>query len=291
MQRDGRRRDRHHPSANGEDAVHLANALLEVAALEVRQRGDQEIADGVTAELTRRGVHRIARGRFLGLPRKAVLEQAGHHRLRVGQGGDAVADIAHGWDAQLLPERARRPAVIGHRDHGRQVARVLLEAAEERGHAGPATDRDDARAACALAALVDQLDQRLTAVLASKRLRDRPKHPICPEANEDGPGQPDDQSTQGVGQGLQGDQVDEALRPAPRLRIATDLANHVCRPKGEQEEPAEHDEQPALDPDAREQPAPEVHRRSSSRWKTATGPNARSRTQPARLSTMTIDRW
>ena len=57
------------------------------------------------------------------------------------------------------------------------------------------------------------------------------------------------------------------------------------------EQTREDDEEPALDPDAGGQPAPEVHARSSSRWKTATGPKSCSRSQPASSSAMTIERW
>ena len=75
------------------------------------------------------------------------------------------------------------------------------------------------------------------------------------------------------------------------LEVAGDLAQDVGHRQGEQQEAREHDQQPALDPDARAQPAAQVHARSSSRWKTATGPNPRSRSQAASSSLMTIERW
>ena len=55
--------------------------------------------------------------------------------------------------------------------------------------------------------------------------------------------------------------------------------------------PAKTSEEPALDPDAGGQPAPEVHVRSSSRWKTATGPKSCSRSHAATSSATTIERW
>ena len=59
---------------------------------------------------------------------------------------------------------------------------------------------------------------------------------------------------------------------AGRLEVAGDLAQEMGERDGEQQQPGEDDDEPALDPDAGRQPAPEVHVRSSSRWKTATGP-------------------
>ena len=76
-----------------------------------------------------------------------------------------------------------------------------------------------------------------------------------------------------------------------RLEVAGDLAQEVGERDRQQQEPGEDDEEPALDPDAGRQPAPEVHVRSSSRWKTATGPKSCSRSQVASSSAMTIERW
>ena len=75
------------------------------------------------------------------------------------------------------------------------------------------------------------------------------------------------------------------------LEVAGDLAQEVGERDGQQQEAGEHDQQPALDPDARGQPAPQVHVRSSSRWKTATGPKSCSRSHAASSSAMTIERW
>ena len=63
-----------------------------------------------------------------------------------------------------VAEHAGRAAVVGDGDHGRQVGRVLLEAAQQRREAGPAADRDDARTAGEEPLLVDDLDHRLLAV-------------------------------------------------------------------------------------------------------------------------------
>ena len=81
-----------------------------------------------------------------------------------------------------------------------------------------------------------------------------------------------------------------AGEPAGR-QVAGDLAQEVGEGEGQQQEAGEDDEEPALDPDAGGQPAPEVHVRSSSRWKTATGPKSCSRSQAASSSATTIERW
>ena len=84
------------------------------------------------------------------------------------------------------------------------------------------------------------------------------------------------------------------MRPPARpvgVEVPGDLAQEVGERDGQQQQAGEDDEQPALDPDARGQPAPEVHVRSSSRWKTATGPKSCSRSQAASSSAITIERW
>ena len=80
---------------------------------------------------------------------------------------DAVADVADRRDPELLAELAGRAPVVGHRDDRGQVARVLLEAAQQRRQAGPATDRHDPRPAGEEALLVDDLDERLVRVAPS----------------------------------------------------------------------------------------------------------------------------
>ena len=72
-----------------------------------------------------------------------------------------------------VAEHARRAAVVGDRDHGREVAGVLLEPAEQRREAGPAADRDDPRAAGEEPLLVDHLDHRLVAVPGVERVDER----------------------------------------------------------------------------------------------------------------------
>ena len=175
-ERDHGARRRHDPAAHREHAVHLAHRLLEVALLELApapraagcrrrgRRGPPAASPGL-ARPGPAGRRRTGRGvdgrRGAG---EAVLEQPAHQRLGVGQRHDAVADVADRRDPELGPEHAGRAAVVGDGDHGREVGRVLLEPAQQRREAGPAADRDDARAAGEEPLLVDDLDHRLLAV-------------------------------------------------------------------------------------------------------------------------------
>ena len=63
VERQRRRRHRHDLAAHRQDAVDLPDRLLEVAALDRRHRGDEEVAHRVPAEALR------------GIPGKAVLQQ------------------------------------------------------------------------------------------------------------------------------------------------------------------------------------------------------------------------
>ena len=78
---------------------------------------------------------------------EAVLEEARHERLGLGQGGQALADIAGGDDAEVLAETSGGAPVVGHGDDGGEVAGVFLEPPEEHGEPRSPTDGDDAGAA------------------------------------------------------------------------------------------------------------------------------------------------
>ena len=165
VERQGRRRCRQHLAAHRQDAVHLANAFLEVAVLDGRHGCDEQVAHGMTGEAawiaaSQQGLRRVL---TFGA-RKSVLEQAPHERFRVGQGHDAVADVADRRDTELFTQHTRRASVVRDGDHRRQVAGVLLQPAKERRQACAATDRHDPRTAREEPLLVDHLDQGLIAV-------------------------------------------------------------------------------------------------------------------------------
>ena len=122
VQDDRRRRGRDDLAAHRQDPVHPPDALLEVALLDGRHRRDQEVADRVAGQARSAPV----------LAREPVLEELAHQRLGVGQRDEAVADVADRRHTELVAQLARRSTVVGHRHDRGQVARVLLEAAQER---------------------------------------------------------------------------------------------------------------------------------------------------------------
>ena len=256
-QRDGGRRE--HLAADRKDAVHLAQALLEVTALDRRHRRDQDVANRVAADRPAAGRGGIGRA-----AREAILEQLAHQRLGIGERGDAASDVPDRRDAQLLAQDPGRAAVVGDRDDRGQVARVLLEPAQQRREPRPAADRDDPRPAREKSLLVDQLDEG-AAFGRAEGIRQGPGRAIHPDHDQRYAGDDGQQAAQRVGQELKGYRVDDRLGDPARLEIATRLADDVGHAEGEQEETREHHEEPALHADAGRQPAAEVHARSSSR--------------------------
>ncbi len=250
------------PAADRQDPVHQPDAVLEVPALDRGHRRDQQVAERVAGEAVR-----LARGL-----REAVLEDLAHQRLRVGQRHDAVADVADRRDPELLAQDPGRATIVGDRHDRGQVAGVFLEAAQERGQPGAATDRDDPRAASEEPLLVDQLDQWLVRIRSTERIGQDVDRPPRTEQDEDDADRSSHETAQGERQELERQQVDQPTGHPGRLVVARDLAQEVGERDRQQQEADEDDEQPALDPDPRGQPAPQVHVRSSSRWKTATGP-------------------
>ena len=161
---------------------------------------------------------RVDRGAVVGAG-EAVLEDVVHQRLRVGERRDAVADVADGRDAQRFAQHARRAAVVGDRDDGRQVAGVLLEAAQQRGKPRPAADGHDPRAAREEPLLVDELDERgRVRVRASERVHEGADHLDRADDEDRQPDAADDQPAQRVRQELQGQGVDQRARAARLAR-------------------------------------------------------------------------
>ncbi len=177
VERDRRARRGNHATADREHAVHLADRLLEVTLLQLDERGQQQVADRVAAE-RRHGalaldpgvaeqpgavaLHRTDRRRAQ--TREPVLEQPSHQWLGIGEGHDAVAQVADRRDPELGSEHAGRAAIVGDGDHRGEVRRVLLETTQQRRQARSATDRHHPRSACQEALLVDHLDHRLVLV-------------------------------------------------------------------------------------------------------------------------------
>ena len=281
-----RRGHRQDLAADGEDPVQLPQALLEVAALDRGHRRDEQVADGVAAQPGMRvGTGRRSRGNryWSSSFMSGSASASAAMQLRMSPTGGMPSS----W--RRTPDDPPSSATVT------TAVRLLVCSLRPRrsgGQPGPAADRHDPGAAGEEALLVDDLDERLVAVGGSERGHERPDHADRTEGDERDADPPDDEPAQRVRQELEGQDVDDGLcrrrrARGPRLTWRSRWANA----RAEQEHPDEHDEEPALDADPGRQPAPQVHRRSSSRWKTAIGPTSRSRNQVASSSAMTIERW
>ena len=121
---------REHPALDPQEAPGLLDPLGEAAG-HVHERGDDEVADGVVAQL---GALLEAVGEDLGEAPPA------RHRH------EAVAHVPGRGHAELPAQAAARPPVVGHGDdRGRQVPVELAQALEEHGQARAAAEGHDAR--------------------------------------------------------------------------------------------------------------------------------------------------
>ena len=68
-----------------------------------------------------------------------------HEPFLIGQGDQAVAQVTRRDDIQVLADTARRAAIIGNGDDGRQIIGLGLEAAQHDRQARAAADDDDLR--------------------------------------------------------------------------------------------------------------------------------------------------
>ena len=74
---------------------------------------------------------------------KAILQQLGHQGFVAGEGGDVVAKIAGGQDAEFFAQTAATPPIIGDGDDGGEVGGVFFEAAQECGKPRAPADGDN----------------------------------------------------------------------------------------------------------------------------------------------------
>ena len=139
-------------AAGGEDLGADLDGLGEVSS-DAGEGGEEEIAEAVTFEVA---------------VREAVLEELGEEVFVLGEGDEAVADVAGGKHVEVFAQATRRAAVVGDGDDGGELAdedgELLqggvgerggaggrgdkrLESAKERGEAGAATDGDDSKLA------------------------------------------------------------------------------------------------------------------------------------------------
>ena len=101
---------RQHPAGNGQHLTHAADRHIE-GGRDTVQRRQEQVAEALPRQCSLR---------------ETVVQHLPHHRLRVGQGLDAVADVTGRRHPQVLAEHAAAAAVVRHRDNGGNVLRVLL---------------------------------------------------------------------------------------------------------------------------------------------------------------------
>ncbi len=104
----------------------LLDALAEAAG-HVREGRDDDVADAVVVEVTRR--------------LEAVVEDLGE-TFAPRERDQAVPDVPGRGDAELLAEPAARPAVVGDRHDGRQVTHPVAQPAQQDRQPGTPAERD-----------------------------------------------------------------------------------------------------------------------------------------------------
>ena len=154
-----------------------------------------------------------------------------------------------------LPGRA---PVVGDRDDRGEVARVLLEPAQQRRQPGPAAERHDAWAAGEEPLLVDDLDERPVLVVGPERVGQDPDHLPRGEREDGHADRREDERPESVRQGLEGDGRDDRLDRLAELDVAIDLAEHEREAERQAELPEEDHDEPALDSDPGGEPTADL---------------------------------
>ena len=141
-----------------------------------------------------------------------------------------MPEVARRQDAQLAPQPPGAAPVVGHRDDGRQVPRVLLEPGEQDRQTGAAPDSHHLGAPAQLPLLIEQIDDARVA-LGQQRGDHR-----AVEAHQRDRGQDDAQSEEQpaadlASQELQGEIIRPGREPDSR---AVQRAQNVARTEAEE---------------------------------------------------------
>ena len=224
-----------------------------------------------------------------GARREAVLHELGHQRLGVGQGSDAVADVAGRDDPELLAEAAAAAAIVGDGHDGRDVGAVPLQPPQQRREAGAAADRHDPRPARQVALRVQHLEDAVVAA-------DEGRHDRAHQAPHAEPvsASPNTATRAARTSGWSQAPVSQyTIAISGAAVVAVQVAQEDGGPQPEDHDSRQEQGQPALDVHARVEPArePPARHRSSSRWKTVTETSGSSPRRCASSSARAIDRW
>src|SRR4029079_19177454 len=114
---------------HGQDSAGLDDSLLEAAG-NLSQRGDEEIAEEVAAELRA----------FLV---ESIREELADRRLRVRERDQATSDIAGSRNVELLADAAGAATVVRHRHNRRNPGFNVAQTAKERRESGASADCHD----------------------------------------------------------------------------------------------------------------------------------------------------
>ena len=117
---------RQHPAADGQHLAHAGHRLVEGVGDAV-EGGQDQVAEGLPRQVAR-------------ALRESVGQKLLHHRLGVGQGLHAVADVPRRGHTQILPQHARAAAVVGHGDDGRQAAGAAFQPPQHGGQPRASSD-------------------------------------------------------------------------------------------------------------------------------------------------------
>ena len=121
----------HDAALDGQHAPDLRDGGVERAD-DLGQRGQEDVAEGVPGQLA---------------AIEAVPEEPVHERLVLGQGDQAVADVAGRRHREVAPQAAAGAAVVGQRDDRGDLRAHGLEAAQQRREPRAAAQADDAHLA------------------------------------------------------------------------------------------------------------------------------------------------
>ena len=245
MQRDRLARDRHDAAAHGENAVRLAHALLEVAG-DVRQRGDEQVAKGVAGEVPV----------VIRCPWEIGMEQAASWRARRRRARRCTCGCRP-WAAmpisvRSLPDEPPSSATVT------TAVMLLVTSFSPRnsdGQAGAAADGDDARAARRSGA--GRGARRAARARPRIRLDERAQDaPRAVDEEQAAPTREDDQRAPRRVRNWSVSEADQVRACACPSGHCTSSGRRIsAAARAMSISPSERDDEPALDADARPQPA------------------------------------
>ena len=116
--------DREHPAGDSQNLVHPLHRILKAGADSV-QSGKKEVAEALASQTA---------------VMEAIVEQIGHDRLHIGKGLNTVSQISRRGHTQILAQKARASAVVGHGDDSSNIPAKMLQAPKHGRQSGAAAN-------------------------------------------------------------------------------------------------------------------------------------------------------